>query len=132
MALDVGDRRIGVALSDPSGLIAQPLLVYERIGYTPDSKYMEALAKEHEVETLVLGLPLNMDGSLGFQGEKVKAFGKVLETLGLPIVYQDERLSTVSAHQVLLEGGMSRAGRKTHVDKVAAAFILETYLQSKS
>ena len=131
LALDVGDRRIGIALSDTTQLIATPHSVYTRIGWGPDVKYIQKLYTENEAVLVVCGLPKNMDGSVGFQAEKVMAFAEQLKKAGLPVVFQDERLSTVSAHQALIEGGMSRDDRKGTVDKVAAAVILQSYLDAK-
>ncbi|MBR3019024.1 MAG: Holliday junction resolvase RuvX [Clostridia bacterium] len=131
LALDVGDRRIGIAVSDETQLIATPHSVYTRVGWGPDVKRIAQLYQEQEAVLIVCGLPRNMDGSIGFQAEKVKAFAGQLEKAGLPIAFQDERLSTVSAHQALIEGGMRRDGRKETVDKVAAAVILQTYLDAK-
>lgn len=94
IALDVGDKRIGVAVSDPGGVIAQPLEVYHRVGFGPDCRYVQALCKRYDAALVVLGLPLNMDASRGFQAQKVQAFGDVLAQAGLKVCYQDERLST--------------------------------------
>ena len=132
MALDVGDRRIGIALSDESRLIATPHSVYTRVGYTPDVKYLHNLYQQVGADLVLCGLPRNMDGSEGFQAGKVKAFAQKLTEAGLPVAFQDERLSTVSAHQALIEGGMRREDRKGTVDKVAAAVILQAYLDTKS
>ncbi len=132
LALDVGDARIGVAVSDPSRTIAQPLDVYRRVGYGPDSAYFARLADERQATQLVLGLPLNMDGSEGFQAQKVRAFGDVLTRAGLPVTYQDERMTTQSAERVLLEGDMRRADRRQTVDKIAAAVILQQWLESRA
>lgn len=79
IALDVGDVRIGVAVSDPTGAIAQPLEVYRRVGYGPDSRYVKALCDRYETNRVVLGLPLNMDGTLGGQAQKAQDFGRVLQ-----------------------------------------------------
>lgn len=130
LALDVGDVRIGVAVSDPSGTIAQPLEVYKRVGYGPDSRYVQALAQRLGCEMVVLGLPRNMDGSQGGQARKARDFGDVLLGLGLKIAYQDERLTTVSAERAMLSDDLSRADRKRNVDKIAAALILESWLNS--
>ena len=130
VALDVGDRRIGIAVSDETRLIASPHSVYTRVGYTPDVKFLQNLYQQLSADLIVCGLPRNMDGSVGFQAEKVRAFAKKLTEAGLPVVFQDERLSTVSAHQALIEGGMRREDRKGTVDKVAAAVILQTYLDA--
>ena len=130
LGLDVGDRRIGIALSDTMRVIATPHSVYTRVGYGPDVKRIQQLCRENEAVLVVCGLPRNMDGSVGFQAEKVMALADKLRESGLDVAFQDERLSTVSAHQALIEGGMHRDERKGTVDKVAAAVILQTYLDS--
>ena len=132
LALDVGDVRIGVAVSDRSRTIAQPLTVYRRVGYGPDSAFFVRLAAEQEAALLVLGLPLNMDGSAGFQAQKVRAFGEVLQKAGLAVTYQDERMTTQSAERALLEGDMRRADRRQTVDKIAAAVILQQWLETQA
>ena len=131
LALDVGDVRIGVAVSDPTGTIAQPLEVYRRVGYGPDSRYVAALCQRMDCESVLLGLPLNMDGSTGPQAQKVMDFGAVLEKAGLTVHYQDERLTTVTAEAVLIGSGVRREDRRRHVDKLAAAVILEQWLASQ-
>ena len=131
LALDVGDRRIGIALSDETQLIATPHSVYTRVGWGPDVKHIQKLYNDNKAVLVVCGLPRNMDGSVGFQAEKVQSFAEQLIQAGLPVVFQDERLSTVSAHQALIEGGMRRDDRKGTVDKVAAAVILQTYLDAQ-
>ena len=131
LALDVGDRRIGIALSDETQLIATPHSVYTRVGWGPDVKHIQKLYNDNQAVLVVCGLPRNMDGSVGFQAEKVQSFAEQLIKAGLPVVFQDERLSTVSAHQALIEGGMRRDDRKGTVDKVAAAVILQTYLDTQ-
>lgn len=132
LALDVGDVRIGVAVSDGTRTIAQPLCVYKRVGYGPDSAYFVRLAAEQGAALLVLGLPLNMDATCGFQAEKVKAFGEVLQKAGLTVAYQDERMTTQSAERALLEGDMRRADRRQTVDKIAAAVILQQWLDTQA
>ena len=129
--MDVGDRRIGIALSDETQLIATPHSVYTRVGWGPDVKHIQKLYNDNKAVLVVCGLPRNMDGSVGFQAEKVQSFAEQLIKAGLPVVFQDERLSTVSAHQALIEGGMRRDDRKGTVDKVAAAVILQTYLDAQ-
>lgn len=131
VALDVGDVRIGVAVSDPTGTIAQPLEVYRRVGYGPDARYVQAVCEKYETSRVLLGLPLNMDGTRGSQAEKVLAFGDVLSKAGLLVEYQDERLSTVTAEKALISGDMRRQDRRQTVDKVAAAVILEQWLASR-
>ena len=131
LGLDVGDVRIGVAVSDEGQFIATPHSVYTRVGWGPDVKHIQKLYEETNAVLIVSGLPKNMDGSIGFQAEKVMAFMEKVKEAGLPVVFQDERLSTVSAHQALIEGGMRRDARKGTVDKVAAAVILQAYLDSQ-
>ena len=130
IALDVGDVRVGVAVSDPTGTIAQPLEVYRRVGFGPDCRYVQQLCQKFETDRLVLGLPLNMDGTRGTQAQKAMAFGQVLENAGLRVSYQDERMTTVTAERALIDGEMRRADRRQTVDKVAAAIILEQYLNA--
>lgn len=132
LALDVGDKRIGVAVSDPTRTIASPLETYTRVGYGPDARYIKALCERYETAEVLLGLPLNMDGSAGAQAEKTRAFGNMLSEAGLKVFYADERLTTVTAHRALIEGNMRREERKLHVDKVAAAVILEQWLLQQS
>lgn len=128
IALDVGDVRIGVAVSDPARIISQPVEVYRRVGYGPDSRYIRALCDRYQTRDVLLGLPLNMDGSRGGQAEKAIAFGKVLADAGLNVFYWDERLTTVTAERVLMDGGVRREDRKQYVDKLAATVILEQWL----
>ena len=122
IALDVGDVRIGVAVTDPTGTIAQPLEVYRRVGYGPDCRYVQELCRRFDTATVLLGLPLNMDGTRGGQAEKAQAFGKVLSDAGLD----------VTAERVLISGSVRRENRKQYVDKLAAAVILEQWLASQS
>jgi len=131
LGLDVGDKRIGIALSDELRLIASPLQVYTRVGWGPDCRHLLSLYQQNGCNLVVCGLPKNMDGSVGFQAEKVMAFAEKLKEAGMPVEFQDERLSTVSAHDALIEGGMRRDGRKETVDKVAAAVILQQYLDKQ-
>ena len=128
VALDVGDVRIGIAVSDEMRLIATPHSVYKRVGYGPDVKHIKAICDEMGTRSVVCGLPRNMDGSIGPQAQKVLALAEQLELAGLHVIYQDERLTTVTAERALIEGGMHREERKGTVDKVAAAVILQQYL----
>jgi putative Holliday junction resolvase len=130
LALDVGDVRIGIAVSDPSRLIAQPVSVYRRVGYGPDVRHILLLCQSYDTHLVLCGLPRNMDGSEGAQAKKIRAFGAELARAGLTVFYQDERLTTVTAERALLEGGMRRDGRRETVDKVAAAVILQRWLDS--
>ncbi|MBQ6384360.1 MAG: Holliday junction resolvase RuvX [Clostridia bacterium] len=131
LALDIGDVRIGIAVSDPSRTIATPLEVLKRVGWGPDTRYIKALCERYETDQVLSGLPLNMDGSEGFQAQKVRAFCEQLEKTGLSVTFQDERLTTVVAEDALLEDNMSRADRKKNVDKIAAAVILQQWLDEQ-
>ncbi len=128
LALDVGDVRIGIAVSDSTRLIAQPVSVYRRVGYGPDVRHILSLCQEYDTSQVVCGLPRNMDGSEGYQAKKIRAFVTELENAGLTVFYQDERLTTTTAEKALIEGGMRREGRRETVDKVAAAVILQQWL----
>ena len=131
IALDIGDVRIGVAVSDPTRTIATPVEVITRVGWGPDTRRILEICNRYDTVQVLSGLPLNMDGTEGFQAEKVRALCSQLEKAGLNVFFQDERLSTVSAEEALLEDGMSREGRKTVVDKVAAALILQQWLDAQ-
>lgn len=132
VALDVGDRRIGIAVSDALGLTAQPLETYTRVGYGPDTRHIAQIAAQYETDQVLCGLPLNMDGTEGFQAQKVRDFAAQLETAGLRIAYYDERMTTVLAEGALLEADMRRENRKKKVDMVAAVMILQSYLDAQA
>ena len=132
VALDVGDRRIGIAVSDPLGVTAQPIETYTRIGYGPDSRHIAEIARRYETDRILCGLPRNMDGTQGFQVEKVKEFAAKLEELGLVVEYYDERMTTMLAESALLEANMRREDRKKKVDMVAAVVILQSYLDARA
>lgn len=131
VALDVGDRRIGIAVSDPLGITAQPLETYTRVGYGPDVRHIVQIAKTYETDQVLCGLPRNMDGTQGFQVEKVREFAAKLEEQGLVISYYDERMTTMLAEGALLEANMRREDRKKKVDMVAAVMILQSYLDAR-
>ena len=131
VCLDIGDARIGVAVSDSSRLIATPIDTIYRVGWGPDVKKIVAICEQYETNLVLSGWPLNMDGTAGFQSEKVKKFCEQLEKAGLTVYYQDERLTTVTATNALIEGNMHRAERKHNVDKVAAAVILQQWLDTQ-
>ncbi len=131
LCLDVGDVRIGVAVSDPTRTIASPVEVIRRVGWGPDTRRIAELCRQYGTEEILSGLPLNMDGTEGFQAQKVREFCAQLEKAGLRVYYQDERLTTVSAEDALLEGGLSRQSRRQVVDKVAAALILQQWLDEQ-
>ena len=132
LALDVGDRRIGIAVSDPLGLTAQPVETYTRVGYGPDTRRIAQLAAQYDTNRILCGLPLNMDGTQGFQTQKVRDFAAKLEETGLCVEFYDERMTTVLAEGALLEADMSRENRKKKVDMVAAVVILQSYLDAQA
>lgn len=133
MGLDYGDRKIGVAVSDLFGWTAQGLEVIERRREGIEFVRIAELVREYEVAEIVVGLPKNMDGSVGFRGDICIEFAnKLKEQLDLPIHLWDERLTTVSAERTLIEGNVSRKKRKQVIDKMAASLILQNYLDSKS
>ena len=135
MGLDVGDKRIGIALSDPMRITAQGLETYNRAfeNDEADAEYIAGLCKRHDVEKIVCGLPRNMNGTIGPQAEKVKAFAELLMTKcdGTELVYSDERLTTVAADRAMMEAGIRREHRKDYVDQIAASLILQGYLDLK-
>ena len=132
MGLDVGDRRIGVALSDSLGLTAQPLTVLERRHAAADTAAVQALIEAHGVETVVVGLPLTMAGAHGVQADKVTAFaGQLRRGLSVPVQFVDERLTTVQGERALREAGIRGRRRKQVIDRVAAQLILQQFLDSQ-
>jgi putative Holliday junction resolvase len=134
LGLDLGERRIGIALSDPLELTAQALTVWHRNGsFQQDLKHLQQVIVEYEVDSLVIGLPKNMNGTEGPMADKARSFGAALQNLcKIPIEYWDERLSTTSAQRVLIEADLSRKRRKEKVDQVAAAIILQNFLDFKN
>ncbi len=132
VCLDIGDVRIGVAVSDPTGTIASPVEVITRVGWGPDTQKIRSVCERYSTDQILSGLPLNMDGSEGFQARKVRDFCAQLEKAGLNVIFQDERLSTVSAEEALIEGGVSRSDRRKTVDKVAASVILQQWLDAQN
>ena len=132
IGLDIGDVRIGIAVSDILGCIAGAHETYTRKGLKQDMEYFAGLIKAQQADTVVLGLPINMDGTEGKRVEIVKAFaGELGKYTDAKIVFQDERLSTVSAERMLIEADMRREKRKEVIDKVAATIILQSYLDYK-
>jgi putative Holliday junction resolvase len=131
LGLDPGERRVGVALSDPTGTIASPHSVIDRRSVEV-AEAVRMLCDEHDVEQIVVGLPTGLSGVEGPSAKAARAVGDALaEATGLPVEYQDERFTTVTAEAALLEGGVRRAKRRDVRDKVAAAVILQTYLDRK-
>ncbi|WP_130863724.1 Holliday junction resolvase RuvX [Bacilliculturomica massiliensis] len=135
ISLDVGDKTIGVAVSDGLLLTAQGLMTIERVGIRKDADKVLALAKEHGADTIVIGLPRNLDGSDSIQTEKVRDFRTMLENKirssgikDLTLEWQDERFTTKIAENVLIQADVSRKKRKDVIDKQAAVIILQSFL----
>ena len=134
LGIDFGDKRIGVALSDPLGWTAQGLeTIHRQAGLTKDLDRIKYLAEKNEVTKIVVGLPLNMNGDIGPQGEKVLAFAKKLhQHVHLPVETWDERLTTVAASKLLISADVRRSKRRQVIDKMAATIILQGYLDTLS
>jgi putative Holliday junction resolvase len=137
IALDVGDRTIGIAVSDPLGITAQGITTLERVGIRKDTGKVLDMVKEYDCDTIVMGLPLSMSGQDSEQTQKVREFRTMLENKirstgmkGIQVVWQDERLTTVQAERVLIEADVRRRKRKQVIDKQAAVIILQTYLDT--
>jgi putative pre-16S rRNA nuclease len=133
IGLDVGDKTVGVAVTDELGLTAQGVTTLHRVGFRADLEALRQLLGELSATQLVVGLPLNMDGTEGPRTAVSRKLGDALATSsGLPIAYWDERLSTVAVERVLLDADVSRAKRRKVVDKLAAQFILQGWLEAQS
>ena len=133
LGLDIGSKTIGVAISDPLGWTAQGITTIRREKKEKDLEEIKRICKEYSVESIVIGLPKNMNGSIGESGERVIEFSeRIKEATGLKIELWDERLTTVAAHKAMIEGDLSRNKRKKIVDKIAAIYILQGYLDRLS
>ena len=136
MGLDFGSRTVGVAISDPLGITAQGIEIIRReresmLRHTLSR--LEELIVEYQVEEIVLGFPKNMNNTIGDRAEKSLEFAEMLKKrTGLPVFMWDERLTTVEANRTLMESGVRRENRKEYVDKIAAVFILQGYLDARS
>ena len=131
LGLDYGTRRIGAAVSDPRRSIATPLEVYERRNIQRDAAHYQTLVKEHDVDRIVVGLPLHTGGGEGGLAKQARIFGLWLtEQTGIPVVYQDERYSTVDADEVLRSAGFKVKDRKAKRDMLAARILLQNYLDA--
>lgn len=127
LALDLGDRRIGVALSDATGTLARPLEVFQRRSRAADFAHVAALVQQHEVGAVVIGLPFNMNGTEGQRAAWTRDYGAALgQAIERPVTFWDERLTTVEAEELLQAQG--RRSEKRSVDAIAAAIILQGYL----
>ncbi len=133
MGLDVGTKTVGIAVADELGFSAQPVTTVRRKNIKADLAEVARLIAEYQVTHLVVGLALNMNGSEGPRAEQCRKFGDAIgEVSSLPVIYWDERLTSVAAERSLLEADVSRAKRKQVVDQVAAVFILQGWLESQS
>jgi putative Holliday junction resolvase len=131
MALDIGERRIGVALSDPGRMLARGLQVITRGSRQADASLIASLVREHEVEKIIVGHPLRLDGSAGEQARRIEAYARELQQdTGVPVLLWDESYSTERAREAMIEAGRKRKERKERLDAVAAAVILQDYMDS--
>ena len=131
LGLDYGEARIGVSVSDALGVLASPLDTICEKDRNEQLKKTAAVAKEHNVEKIVVGYPKHMDGTVGHRAQYTEEFARDLsELVGVPYVMWDERLSSTQAHRILESGGVSGKKRKTKVDKIAAVIILQGYLDA--
>lgn len=130
LALDAGEKRIGVAVSDPLGIIAQGVTVITRRDPETDLNEIKRIIEEYKADSVVIGMPINMDGTKGKSAEKVNEFVEVLKgRLSIPVYTYDERLSTKESEKFLISADVSRKKRKQVIDKMAAQLILESYLE---
>lgn len=133
MALDFGDAKIGIAMSDIMKIIANGYETYKRVDEQKDLQYIASLVKPNMVDEIVFGLPINMDGTEGDRVTKTREFADKLHSLlpDIKIYFQDERLTTVTGERMLIEAGVRREKRKGVIDKIAATIILQQYLDCK-
>lgn len=132
LGLDVGTKRIGLALSDPLGFSAQPLTTINRESKKKDMAAIEAILLEYDIKKVIVGMPKNMNGTIGPSGEMAMLVGeKIKNKFKIQVIYVDERLSSVSAERTLIQADVKRQDRKKMIDKIAASYILQTYLDMK-
>ncbi|OIP66696.1 MAG: Holliday junction resolvase RuvX [Nitrospirae bacterium CG_4_9_14_3_um_filter_53_35] len=132
LGLDLGDKTIGVAVSDELGITAQPLKTIRRKEITADLNALQDLIREYQAECLVVGLPMNMNGSLGPAARKAMNMVEKLEGFNIPVITQDERLTTVMVERMMIQGDVRRERRKKVINQVAAALILQGYLDRRA
>ena len=133
LGIDVGDRRIGLALSDSGGILASPLTIIEHTTETGDIEAVLKIAKEREAERIIVGLPRLMNGDIGPQAQKVQVFAEAIRAnTQIPIEYRDERLTTVTAQRLHQESGTKKRNRVIRYDAMAAAVILQDYLEEQA
>jgi putative Holliday junction resolvase len=132
LALDIGKRRIGVAVSDPLGMVARPVETVQSVSLNVDVARITEIARELEAELIVVGDPIHMSGDPGTMSNRAHKFGETLEQIsGLPVVYCDERLTTVEAQRILHDSGVPPKKARQQIDAVAAAVILQSYLNTQ-
>ena len=133
IAFDIGDKRIGIAASDPFNTFALPGTTYFRTkSAEADAESLARIVKENDAGLIVCGLPLNFDGTESVQTEKTRRFVELLKSkTDVPVVFEDERFTTMEAERVLIAGGVRRENRKQSIDSIAASYILEGYLNKK-
>lgn len=133
IAFDIGDKRVGVAVSDPFNTFALPATTYFRTrSAEKDAENLCTLVKEKDAGLIVCGLPLNFDGTESVQTLKTKKFAELIRAqTDVPLVFEDERFTTVEAERVLISGGVRRENRKQSIDSIAASYILEGYLNKR-
>lgn len=134
LSLDLGDVRVGIARSDLLKMIANPVQTYKRESLKRDIENFCKIIIENEADELVIGLPLNMDGTEGYRAQSAREIGKLIQEKlpNIKIVFQDERLSTVEAEDFLIQSNMRRQDRKKVIDQIAACIILQTYLDRRN
>ncbi|MCK4852517.1 MAG: Holliday junction resolvase RuvX [Candidatus Omnitrophica bacterium] len=132
MALDVGTKNIGVAVSDETATIAQGRECVRRSGDAPAVERIRSIAEEYNVERIVVGFPVNMDGTIGERARDSRDFASLLaREIGVPVMLWDERLSTKEAEDIMIKADVSRKKRKAAIDRLAAQIILQNYLDSR-
>lgn len=132
LALDIGEKRIGVAVSDPSGTVATPVTILDATRLTADGADLRRLIEEYDAEVVVVGLPLSLDGSEGPQAQRVRRVARRLEGfVEIPLVFADERLSSTQASRAMGEAGASVREQRKDLDKIAASILLQTYLDAR-
>lgn len=132
LSLDIGKRRIGIAVSDPLGFVARPVQTLHAVSLNVDVAYIAQLAGELEAEMIIVGDPIHMSGDPSMMSRRARKYGDLLaQRTGLPVVYWDERLTTVEAQRILQDSGVQPRQARQQIDAVAAAVILQSYLNTK-
>lgn len=132
LGLDVGTKTIGVAISDPLKIFASGLITIKRKDIDSDVKSLKNIVEENNIDKIIVGMPYNMDGSKGPQAQRVMSFIDLMKKeIDKQVIYVDERMTTISAERVLIQQKVRREHRKEHIDKIAATFILQSYLDAR-